>query len=88
MLILTRRIGESIVIGNEVYCTILGFFDDEQIKLGFDAPKSFPIHRYEIQRLIRQKIKQGLVEESIDLDDVVIDKLIAQQIKTQNVFPH
>lgn len=87
MLILTRKVGESIVIGEEVFCTILGFYDDNQIKLGFDAPKTFPIHRYEIQKLIRQKMKQGLSEESIDLDDVVVDRLIAQ-FKTQGILPH
>lgn len=87
MLILTRRIGESIVIGNEVYCTILGFFDDDKIKLGFDAPKTFPIHRYEIQKLIHQKMKKGLTEESLDFNEAVIDRLIAQ-FQTQSVVSH
>lgn len=52
MLILTRRVGESIVInGQEIVVTILGF-NGNQIRLGVEAPEGMSIHREEIYRRI------------------------------------
>ena len=48
MLILTRRIGESIVADNEITFTVLGI-KGNQVRIGIDAPKDVPIHRQEIQ---------------------------------------
>ncbi len=48
MLILTRKIGETVVIGDEIYCTILGS-SGNHIRLGFDALRTLPINRLEIQ---------------------------------------
>lgn len=87
MLILTRRVGQSIVIGDEVFCTILGFYDEDQIKLGFDAPLSFPINRYEIQKRIYQEAKHGLYDTRLNYDETVIDRLIAK-FKTQDAIAH
>jgi len=47
MLILTRRIGETVVIGENVTVTILGI-KGNQIRVGIDAPKSVSVHRLEI----------------------------------------
>lgn len=47
MLVLTRRAGESIVIGNDVTVTVLEVRGD-QIRLGIDAPRDVPIHREEV----------------------------------------
>ena len=47
MLILTRKVGESVVINDNIYCTILSI-NGKQIRLGFDAPDSVVIHREEI----------------------------------------
>ena len=48
MLILTRRIQESIVIGNADYkITVLGV-QGHQVRIGIDAPKNIPVHREEI----------------------------------------
>jgi carbon storage regulator len=78
MLILTRRIGESIVIGEDVFCTVLGLQKGEQVKLGFDAPSYFPINRYEIQKLINQKQSQGLYDINMNGHETVVERLIAQ----------
>lgn len=51
MLVLTRKVGESVVIGEDVYCTVVGFRHGE-VRLAFDAPQSLPVHRDEIQRRI------------------------------------
>ena len=47
MLILTRKIGESIVIGDNVKVTVLGV-EGRQIRIGIDAPKEISVHRQEI----------------------------------------
>lgn len=54
MLVLTRRVGESIVIGNDVTVTVLDVRGD-QIRLGIDAPKHVPIHREEVYVQVQQE---------------------------------
>ena len=49
MLVLTRRNGESIVIGNEVVVTVLEVRGD-QVRIGIDAPRDVQIHREEVFR--------------------------------------
>ncbi|HGU7213393.1 TPA: carbon storage regulator [Legionella pneumophila] len=89
MLILTRRIGESIVIGEEVFCTILGFYEGDRIKLGFDAPETFPINRYEIQCRINQKQRQGIYDTRLNCDETVVDRLIAKyKLPSHPAYPH
>ena len=51
-MILTRRIGESIMIGNDEKITVLGV-KGNQIRLGFDCPKETPVHRLEIWEKIQ-----------------------------------
>jgi carbon storage regulator len=47
MLILTRRLGESVKVGDEVTVTVLGV-KGSQVRLGFAAPKDVAVHRQEI----------------------------------------
>jgi carbon storage regulator len=47
MLILTRRVGEAVMIGDEVTVTVLGV-KGNQVRLGVDAPKHVSVHREEI----------------------------------------
>lgn len=54
MLILSRRLGESIVIGEDVNITILGVTGN-QIRIGIDAPKSVSVHRKEIYNKINTR---------------------------------
>jgi carbon storage regulator len=52
MLILTRRVGESIMIGDNVTVTVLGV-KGNQVRIGVDAPKDVAVHREEIYEKIR-----------------------------------
>ena len=52
MLILTRRIGETLMIGDDVTVTILNV-KGAQVRLGIAAPKDVPVHREEIYRRIQ-----------------------------------
>jgi len=55
VLILTRRVGESIKIDNKITVTILGI-KGNQIRLGVDAPKDISVHREEIYERIRNTL--------------------------------
>ena len=55
MLILTRRVGESVIIGDDITLTVLGV-RGHQVRLGVDAPKDVSVHREEIyQRIQKEK---------------------------------
>ncbi|MGH8603865.1 MAG: carbon storage regulator CsrA [Gammaproteobacteria bacterium] len=54
MLILTRRVGESLMIGDDVSITVLGI-KGNQVRLGVNAPKEISVHREEIYQRIQQE---------------------------------
>ena len=69
MLVLTRRAGESIVIGNDVTVTVLEVRGD-QIRIGIDAPKDVPIHREEVYVQVQQE-NRGAVASAAGAVDLL-----------------
>ncbi len=62
MLILTRRVGETLIIGDDVTITVLGV-KGHQVRCGINAPKNVSVHREEIyQRIQQEKNKAQQVE--------------------------
>lgn len=70
MLLLSRKIGESITIGKNITVKIISI-DQNQVKLGFDAPIDVPIFRNEL--LI--KVKDQNIEASSSFEELSLDKI-------------
>lgn len=63
MLILTRRIGETLMVGDHVSLTVLGI-KGNQVRIGVNAPKDIAVHREEIYLKIQKEKEAGLHHEA------------------------
>jgi carbon storage regulator len=62
MLILTRRVGETLRIGDDVAVTVLGV-KGNQVRIGIDAPKAVDVHREEVFQKIKREPVQSTERE-------------------------
>ncbi|MBT5559719.1 MAG: carbon storage regulator CsrA [Proteobacteria bacterium] len=70
MLILTRRVNETLNIGDDIQVTVLGV-KGNQVRIGIDAPRDVPVHREEIYQRIKKEeaLESGEAVEEEDFDD-------------------
>jgi carbon storage regulator len=66
MLILSRKLGESIVIDGNIHVKIMRV-DGDVVKLGIEAPASVPVHRQEVYEEIHRSNQQALTNQSAPL---------------------
>ncbi len=64
MLILTRRVGKTLHIGDEITVTILGT-KNNHVRIGIDAPKDIAVHREEVYERIKLEIAQDRTELTV-----------------------
>jgi carbon storage regulator len=66
MLILSRKLGESIVIDGNIHVKIMRV-DGDVVKIGIEAPASVPVHRQEVYEEIQRSNQQALTQKSAAL---------------------
>lgn len=74
MLVLTRKLDESIIIGDNIKLTVVEIRGD-QVKLGIEAPREIPVHREEVYREIQEENRRAA--QAARLSD--LNKLIEER---------
>lgn len=69
MLILTRKIDESIVIGDDIVIKVISV-EDGKVKLGVSAPRDISIHRLEVYQSIQEENREAVIDKEISIKDL------------------
>ncbi len=67
MLILTRRVGETLMVGDDISVTVLGV-KGNQVRIGVNAPRNVSVHREEIYERIRHEQDEDLPDGASEPD--------------------
>lgn len=74
MLVLARKVGQSIVINDNIELLVIEVRGD-QVRLGIDAPKTIPVHRKELLEQIRAENRKAATEVTVDTVSRVLSEL-------------
>ncbi|MBS0376234.1 MAG: carbon storage regulator CsrA [Proteobacteria bacterium] len=80
MLILTRRVGETVMIGEDITVTVLGV-KGNQVRVGVNAPRNVAVHREEIFERIKRE-ESGEAVEGHDGDDSTPAQMVGAHART------
>jgi carbon storage regulator len=69
MLILTRRVGETVMIGDDIAVTVLGV-KGNQVRVGVNAPKEVSVHREEIYERIKREEQTGISSRRVSSSEI------------------
>ncbi len=69
MLVLTRKKGEKIVIGDNIVLTVVDIKGD-QVQLGIEAPRDIPVHREEVYKEIQEENIKARKTERVNLESI------------------
>ena len=78
MLILTRRIGENVIIGDDIVISILDIRGDS-VRIGIQAPKSLSVHREEVWLELRQANASAAASSNLAVDAVLANLVAAKK---------
>ena len=70
MLVLTRKIGESFVVGDDIKVTIIDIIGGNKVRVGIEAPQEVPVYREEIYELIKAENEQAARTDPTKLKDL------------------
>lgn len=73
MLVLTRKVDQSIIIGDDIRIVIVDVRGD-QVKIGIDAPRSVSVHREEVYEDILQENRRAALTKNVDINE--LDKFL------------
>ena len=69
MLVLTRRVDQSIIIGDDIRIVVVEV-RGEQVKLGIEAPRHIPVHREEVYREIQEENRRAAMARAADVQQL------------------
>ena len=70
MLVLTRKVSESFVVGDDVKITIIDIIGGNKVRVGIEAPQEVPVYREEIYKLIKAENEQAAKTDPKKLGDL------------------
>ena len=86
MLILTRRVGETLMIGDDVTVTVLGV-KGNQVRIGVNAPKEISVHREEIYERIKREQEQQSQGKSPAIEPLRQRQRYSRSLQCSQAFP-
>ena len=72
MLVLTRKIGETFVVGDEITVTVIDIVGGNKVRIGINAPSSIPVHREEIWQQIQEENRAAAAAGAAEIDAIDI----------------